>query len=56
MLSIPPTRLKTSVTNPSSIVICTYRLGNLSEQVGVPPGVGFGCGHIEVLGEGSESA
>ena len=31
-------------------IICTSKLGNLSEQVGVPPGVGSGYAHFEVLG------
>ena len=40
----------------SSRIICHSTIGNLSAQVGVPPGVGSGYGHFEVLGGGSESA
>jgi hypothetical protein len=36
-------------------IICTSRLGNLFEQVGVPPGVGSDYSRFEVLGGGSES-
>jgi hypothetical protein len=37
-------------------IVCTSKIGNLSVQVGVPPGVGSGYGHSEVLEGGSESA
>ena len=37
-------------------ILVTSIMGNLSVQVGVPPGVGSGYGHFEVLGVGSESA
>ena len=36
----------------SSRIVFTSILGNLSEQVGVPPRVGSGYGHFEVLGGG----
>ena len=42
--------------NLSSRIVCTSKLGNLSKQVGVPPGVRSGYGRFEVLGVGSESA
>ena len=42
--------------NRSPKLLCTSRLGNLSVQVGVPPGVGSIYGYFEVLGVGSESA
>jgi hypothetical protein len=38
--------------NCSSKILCTSRLGNLSVQVGVPPGVGSGYDRFEVLGVG----
>ncbi len=44
------------LTNRSSTIVCTSKIGNLSVQVGVPPGVGSGYGHSEVLEGGSESA
>ena len=31
-------------------IICTSKIGNLSKQVGVAPGVGSGYGRFEVLG------
>ena len=37
-------------------IICITAIWNLSEQVGVPPGVGSGYAHFEVLGGGSEFA
>ena len=37
-------------------IICIHAIWNLSEQVGVPPGVGSGYAHFEVLGGGSEFA
>ena len=40
------------LTNHSPRIICTSKIGNLSEQVGVPPGVGSVYGHFEVLGGG----
>ena len=36
----------------SSRIVCTSRIGNLSVQVGAPPGVGSGYGHFVVLGGG----
>ena len=42
--------------NRFSTIVCTSKIGNLFEQVGVPPGVGSGYGHSEVLEGGSESA
>jgi len=44
------------LTNHSPRIICTSIIGNLSVQVGVPPGVGSIYGYFEVLGVGSESA
>ena len=39
-----------------SRIVCASKIGNLSVQVGVPPGVGSRNDHFEVLGVGSESA
>jgi len=36
----------------SSTIVYTSKIGNLSEQVGVPPGVGSGYDRFEVLGGG----
>ena len=35
-------------------IVCTSKIGNLSMQVGVPPGVGFGLRDFVFLGGGSE--
>ena len=48
--------LLSSLAGGSPRIICTSIIGNLSEQVGVPPGVGSGYGRSVVLGGGSESA
>ena len=48
--------LFSKLLNRSSRIVCNSKLGNLSVQVGVPPGVGFGYGNFEVSGVGSESA
>ena len=37
-------------------IICIHAIWNLSEQVGVPPGVGSGYGRFGVLRAGPESA
>ena len=42
--------------NRSSRIVCTSKIGNLSEQVGVPPEVGASWAYFEVLGGGSEPA
>ena len=39
-----------------SRIVCTSKIGNLSVQVGIPPEVGAGYGHSEVLGVGSAVA
>ena len=41
-----------SPSNLSSRIVCTSKIGNLSVQVGVPPGVGSGYDRSEVLGGG----
>ena len=41
-----------NIPNHLTRLIYISNLGNLSEQVGVPPGVGSGYGHFEVLGGG----
>ena len=46
--------LFSEIPNHASAIVCTSRLGNLSEQVGVPPGVGSVYGYFEVLGGGYE--
>ena len=33
-------------------IVCTSKIGNLSVEVGVPPGVGSEYGYFEVLGGG----
>ena len=38
-----------------SRIVCTSIIGNLSVQVGVPPGVGSEYGRSMVLGVGSEA-
>ena len=38
---------------PASKIVCTSKIGNLSVQVGVPPGVRSDYGHFEVLGGGA---
>jgi len=48
--------LLSSLAGGSPTIVCTSKIGNLSVQVGAPPGVGSGYGHFEVLGVGSESA
>ena len=40
--------------NLSSRIVCTSKIGNLSVQVTVPPGVGSGFGRFYVLGGGCE--
>ena len=35
---------------PCPRIVCTSKIGNLFEQVGVPLGVGYGYGRFEVLG------
>ena len=48
--------LFSEIPNHASAIVCTSKLGNLSEQVGGTPGVGSELGHFEILGVGSESA
>ena len=40
------------ISSRASRIICNSKIGNLSVQVGVPPGVGSGYGRFEVLGGG----
>ena len=44
--------LFSEIPNHASAIVCTSKIGNLSVQVGVPPGVGSGYGHFEALGGG----
>jgi len=44
--------LLSSLAGGSPRIVCTSKIGNLSEHVGVPPEVGSGYGHFEVLGVG----
>ena len=41
--------LLSSLAGGSPRIVCTSKIGNLSEHVGVPPEVGSGYGHFEVL-------
>jgi hypothetical protein len=41
--------------NLSSRIVCTSKIGKLSEQVGVHLGVGFGYGYFDVSGGGFAS-
>ena len=47
---------ESKLPNHWSRIVCIGVQWNLSEQVGVPPGVGSELGHFEILGVGSESA
>jgi len=46
--------LSSEMPNRSPRIVCTSKIGNLSVQVGLPPGVGSGYAHFEVLGVGLE--
>ena len=46
--------LLSSLAGGSPTIVCTSKIGNLSVQVGVPPGVESGYAHFEVLGVGLE--
>jgi hypothetical protein len=48
--------LFSKLLNRSSRIVCTRKIGNLSEQAGVPPVVGSGYGHTVVLGGGIREA
>jgi hypothetical protein len=42
--------LSLKILNLTLRIVCTSKIGNLPVQVGVPPGVGSGHSHFEVLG------
>jgi len=44
--------LLSSLAGGSPTIVCTGKIGNLSVQLGVPPGVGSDYGHFEVVGGG----
>jgi len=48
--------VSSEIPNRSPTIVSSRVQGNLSEHVGVPPGVGSDYGHFEVLGGGSEPA